>query len=110
MYRNYDGLGGAFGETGVRGTSANQDVVAVYAAQRTADGALTLMVINKSGQDRTSKLTVGNFAVGGAAARYQYSDANLTAIVRQADVAINPAGTTLTYPANSITLLVLPKA
>src|SRR5262249_36098961 len=32
VYRNYDGAGGAFGDTSVRGTSADQGRVAVYSA------------------------------------------------------------------------------
>jgi len=37
MYRNYDGQGGAFGETSLQAASANQDQLAIYAAQRGLD-------------------------------------------------------------------------
>ena len=48
MYRNYDGADHAFGETSVRAVSADQDRLAIYAAKRGADNALTLIIINKS--------------------------------------------------------------
>ena len=49
MYRNYDGNGGQFGSTSVHAVSSNQGRLAVYAATRGSDGALTVMVINKTG-------------------------------------------------------------
>ena len=61
MYRNYDGQGSAFGETSLQAASANQDQLAIYAAERTSDEALTLMVINKTGQVLTSSLTLAHF-------------------------------------------------
>ena len=47
MYRNYDGNRSTFGDTSVAATAPNPDSVAVFAAQRSADGALTVMVISK---------------------------------------------------------------
>src|SRR5438093_436916 len=47
MYRNYDGNRSTFGDTSVSAGGPNPDNVAVFAAQRTSDGALTVMVINK---------------------------------------------------------------
>ncbi len=47
MYRNYDGNGGAFGDTSISATAPNPDSVSVFAAQRTSDGAVTIMAINK---------------------------------------------------------------
>jgi hypothetical protein len=53
MYRNYDGKKNGFGETSVRATAPNADEVSTFAALRKADGALTVMVVNK-------KLSEGN--------------------------------------------------
>src|SRR5205085_5160896 len=48
LYRNYDGNRSTFGETSVSATStANADNLSVFAAERTSDGALTVMVISK---------------------------------------------------------------
>ncbi|MDG4804172.1 glycoside hydrolase family 44 protein [Micromonospora sp. WMMD980] len=108
IYRNYDGAGGAFGETSVRATSADQDKLAVYAAERTADKALTLVVVNKSGDDLTSPVALTG-ASAGAAQVYRYSGADLTGIVREVDQPVTAGGFTATFPANSITHLVLPR-
>jgi hypothetical protein len=109
MFRNYDGAGGAYGETWCKATSANQGTLAIYSAQRTADGALTVMVINKTGQSRSSTLSLANFVPGGAAQRYEYAGSNVSAIEHRPDITVVPSGTTLTYPPNSITLLVIPR-
>ncbi len=110
MYRDYDGKGGQFGDIGVQASSADQGQLAVYGAQRASDGALTLMVVNKIGSDLSSNLALSNFASASSAQVYTYSSANLNAIVHQPDVAVNNSGFSTTYPANSITLVVLPKA
>jgi hypothetical protein len=47
IYRNYDGAGGRFGDVSVHATSSDQGQLAIYAAQRSSDGAVTLVVINK---------------------------------------------------------------
>src|SRR4029079_1681675 len=47
MYRNYDGAKSTFGDTSVSASGPNHDNVAVFAAQRTSDSALTVMVISK---------------------------------------------------------------
>ncbi len=109
MYRNYDGQGGSYGDTWVRSSSADQGQLAVYGAQRGADGALTLMVINKTGNDMSSNLSLADFTPAATAQVYTYSAANASAIVRGADLPVNASGFTATYPANSITLVVIPQ-
>lgn len=108
MYRNYDGQGGAFGDTSVGASSADQGQLAVYAALRSADGALTLMIVNKSAASLTSQISLAGFTSSGTAQLFRYSAANLNAIARLAD---QPVGSTIsaTFPASSITLMVLPK-
>lgn len=110
MYRNYDGAGSRFGDVSVSATAADQGQLAVYAAQRSADQALTVMVVNKTGGDLTSPLSVAGFDNAGAAQRFTYSPADLGAIVRGDDLPADNGRIDATYPANSITLLVLPAA
>jgi hypothetical protein len=110
MYRNYDGAGSRFGDVSVSATAADQGQLAVYAAQRSSDKALTVMVVNKTGGDLTSPLSVAGFDNAGAAQRFTYSPANLGAIVRGGDLQVSNGHVDATYPANSITLLVLPAA
>lgn len=109
IYRNYDGAGGRFGTTSVRATSsAAVDDLSVYAAQR-GDGALTIVVINKSGGALNGAIGLSNFSPGAAAQVYRYSGANLGAIVRLADLSA-AGGLSASFPASSITLLVVPPA
>ncbi len=107
MYLNYDGAGAKFGDVSVRAASTDQEKLAVYAARRSSDGALTIMIINKTGQAVNSTLSLANFTHGATAEVYRYSSANLSAIVDAADQAVGAAGFTATFPANSITLVVL---
>jgi hypothetical protein len=108
MYRNYDGQGAAFGDTSVRASSADQGQLAVYAAQRSGDGALTLLIINKSAASLTSQISLAGFTSSGPAQVYRYSAANVQQIVKQADQSVD-SGFSATFPAASITLMVLPK-
>ena len=87
--------GGSFGDTWIRSTSSDQGPLAVYGAQRSADGALTLMVINKSTSDLTSPLAMGNFTPAAPAHVYRYGGANLGAIQRLADQPVSSGGLTI---------------
>jgi hypothetical protein len=109
MYRNYDGTGSSFGETSVQAASADQSQLAIYAAQRTASHALTLMIVNKTSGDLTSTLALNNFQPAGVAQVYRYSPTHLNGIVHEANLAVGAGGITATFPANSITLLVVPQ-
>ena len=77
MCMDYSGTGKAFGETSVQAVSgatpADQDKLSIYAAQRAADGALTIMVINKTGGELTSNLALANFTPTANAQVYRYS-------------------------------------
>ncbi len=109
MYRNYDGAGGRFGDVSVSAVSSDQGQLAVYGAQRRCDGALTLMVINKTGTDLAAPLSIAGSSGNGKAQRFTYGPADLSSIARGVDLPVNGGGVTTTYPANSITLLVLPQ-
>ncbi|WP_293335327.1 glycoside hydrolase family 44 protein [Microcoleus sp. CAWBG58] len=109
-YMNYDGKGGKYGETWVRSQSTDGGQLSIYGSQRTKDGALTLVIINKTSKNLTSNLSLKGFSPGAKAQVYTYSEANLRAIVRQSDLSVRAAGFKATYPANSITLVALPKA
>jgi hypothetical protein len=109
MYRNYDGKGAAFGETGVKAVSDNQDQLSVYAAQRDVDHALTLIVINKTSGGLISSVSYSNFTAAATAKVYRYSADNLKAIVQQPDLALTSTSFSMNFPANSITLIVIPQ-
>ena len=107
MYRIADN-GKGFGENSVQATSADQGQLSVYAAERAADGALTVMVINKTAIPLTSALSLSGFVPASLAHVYRYSAANPAAIVTEPDEAVSASGLTTTFPDNSITLLVIP--
>ena len=108
MYLNYDGSHSQFGDTGVSAASADQAKLAVYAAQRSSDSALTLMIINKTANALTSTLSLAGFTPTGDGQVYRYSSANLNAIQHLATQPVTSTGFSATFPANSITLVVIP--
>jgi uncharacterized protein (TIGR03437 family) len=107
-YLNYDGNGGHFGGTSISATSSDPDSLSIFAALR-YDSALTVVVLNKTSSDITDAVTLANFLPAGSGQVWQYSAAKLSAIMRQPD--INVGGSlSATFPAQSITLLVIPQA
>jgi hypothetical protein len=102
MFRNYDGQHHTFGDTYVQSSSADQSQLAVYAAQRSDDGAYTVLVVNKTAGALTSPLALSGVTLTGTPQAWQWTGG---AIARVADP---PPSLTLTYPARSLTLLVLP--
>jgi hypothetical protein len=108
IYRNYDGSGGMFGETSVHAASNDQDKVAIYAAQREKDKALTIVVINKSKTGQNANLKIANFNATGKAQVYQYSPVDLKAILKQTDASLNAGEVQMTFPGSSITMIVIP--
>ncbi|MBI5032077.1 MAG: glycoside hydrolase family 44 protein [Chloroflexi bacterium] len=109
IYRNYDGAGKAFGDVSVGASSTDQARLAIYAAQRSSDNALTLMIINKTTSALTTTVTLNGFAPSSSVAQvYRYDATNLNAIVRQSDQPVTVGGFSATFPTNSITLFVIP--
>jgi len=121
VYRNYDGKKSTFGDTVLPSTSgaanANQGTLSIYAALRSSDDAVTVVVINKTYGSLTSTVSLTGLSSSATTAQaYLYSNANLAAIVAQPAVTVAPPGTggaasnlTTTFPAQSITLLVVPQ-
>jgi uncharacterized protein (TIGR03437 family) len=107
MYRNYDGIGGALGETSVQATTGDPDQLSVFAAQR-SDTALTILVLNKTTGDLSSTVGISNFTPDAKAQVWRYSQANLNSIVRQPDADVSGFSLSATFPAYSMTLLVVP--
>lgn len=108
MYRNYDGAHSRFGDLGIQAASTDQAQLSVYAARRSSDGALTVMVINKSlTQTLASSLALSGFSPAPLAAVYRYSAADLHSIVHEPSQVVASNGFTADYPASSITLYVV---
>jgi hypothetical protein len=109
LYRNYDGRKSTFGDVSVSALVPNPDEVAAFAAERTKDGALTLMVISKHlAGDTTVTLRLRNFAHDASAQCWQLTSSN--AITRLSDLAFKGDTLAVNLPPQSITLIVLPRA
>jgi hypothetical protein len=108
MYRNYDDNHSTFGDTSVSATVPNPDELAAFAAQRTSDGAVTVMVINKVLSGNTPvTINLSNFTGTGVAHVWQLTSAQ-TGIVHKPDVSVPGTSVVATLPPQSITLFVLP--
>jgi len=109
MYRNYDGNKSGFGDISVNATGPNPDNVSVFAAVRSSDSALTIMVINKQlTAGALPTINLANFAPGGTAQVWQLTSANT--ITRLGDLSFTGSTITNTLPPQSITLFVVPAA
>src|SRR5204863_3994316 len=66
MYRNYDGARSTFGDTSISASTATPDNLSAFAATRTGDGALTVMLISKvlSGSTPVT-VNLANFTTAG---------------------------------------------
>jgi hypothetical protein len=107
MYRNYDGADSTFGDTSVSALAPDPDDLSAFAALRSADGALTIMVISKVLSGTTPlTLQLANFAASGTAQRYQLTSANV--IQQLSPVAWSGGALSDTLAAQSVTLYVLP--
>ena len=110
LYRNYDGAGHGFGDIAVQAVSTDQGALAVYAAERGSDHALTVVVINKTVSDITSPLGITGRVLPATAAVYRYSATNLNTIQHLPDQTLGATGLTALFPANSATLFVIAPA
>jgi uncharacterized protein (TIGR03437 family) len=110
IFLNYDGSGSQFGSTSISAVTSDPDTLSIFAAQRT-DSALTVLVLNKTTSDIADTISLANFTPAGTAQVWQYSPANLAAIVPQtSDINVTGNSLTATFPSYSMTLLVIPQA
>ena len=91
----------------MRAIVPDPDTVAAFAAER-ADGALTVMAINKTTTGTAATISLSGFTPGTSAQAWQLRSTN--AIQRLADVAVTASSLGTTLPAQSITLFVIPRA
>ncbi|HUB52032.1 MAG TPA: glycoside hydrolase family 44 protein, partial [Terracidiphilus sp.] len=107
MYRNYDGNLSTFGDTSVSAQVADPDNLSAFAALRSSDGALTVMVINKQTGTTPVTVSLANFGTTGTAQAYQISSASQTAINSLGSVAVSNNAISFTAPSQSVTLFVI---
>jgi len=111
MFRNYDGNKSTFGDTNILvALTNNPDVLSVFGAVRTSDGAITLMVINKD-LDSVAPIAVNvpdTFNAAGTVQRWQLTDANV--ITNLTDIPLLSGVVSDIVPPRSVTLYVVPNA
>jgi hypothetical protein len=106
VYRNYDGKAHTFGDTSVLAGGPNPDNVSVFAAQRSSDEALTIMIVSKYLAAATPVVVnVTNFIGTGTAQVWQVNVSNVIAQLPNLNYSNGALQTTV--PSPSITLLVL---
>jgi hypothetical protein len=110
MFRNYDGNGSQFGDTSISAVSSDQGSLSIYAAQRSSDNAVTILVINKTTGALTSAVAIANVALPSTAQVYTYSQASLTSIAHPSDAATTNGSVSYTFPAYSAVLFVVQPA
>jgi len=109
LFRNYDDNKSTFGDVSVAAVGPNPDSVAVFAAERSVDGALTIIAISKYLSGTTSAaFNLANFPHNGTAQVWQLTAANT--INHLGDVNFIGGSFNATLPAQSITLFVLAAA
>ncbi|MGO9231837.1 MAG: glycoside hydrolase family 44 protein, partial [Bryobacteraceae bacterium] len=108
IYRNYDSKLSTFGDTSVSTTVANPDNLSAFAALRSSDGALTVMVINKQTGSTPVTISLANFSSTGTASAYQISSATQTSINSLGSVTVASNSISATVPSQSVTLFVIP--
>jgi PKD repeat protein len=108
IYRNYDGNKSTFGDMSVSASAPNPDNLSAFAAERSTDGALTIMVVSKYLSGNTpATINLANFTDNGAAQVWQLTAAN--AIDQLADVPVSGKSMSVTLPPQSVTLFVVAK-
>jgi hypothetical protein len=107
LYRNYDGAQSAFGDLSISASGPNPDSVAAFAAIRSSDRAVTVMIVSKYLTGTTAvTVSLSNYTTSGTvAARWQLAAGTIT---HPSDATLSGGSVSVTVPAQSVTLLVIP--
>jgi hypothetical protein len=107
MYRNYDGNGGAFGDTSVATSTTSIDATSIYASVSSADPTKVIAVaINKAANPTSATITLNHATQLAAADVYTLTSASATP-AKGASLAASGANTfSYTLPPRSVSTLV----
>jgi len=123
LFTNYDNNGSGFGDQGVKAAvpdvepttatvNTGVDLLSSFAAVRSSDGALTVMVVNKQLGQTPVNISLANFTPGTSAQQWQVAGTGdgATAATLTGPTSVSVIGSTLsaTVPSQSITLFVIP--
>jgi Glycoside hydrolase family 44 len=109
MFRNYDGSGGRFGDSGLKASTNNVAASSVYAS-RDSSGNIVLIAINKTNAVLPARLAITG-ATGLRTAHVYTLTAASAKSVRQPDLDLSASPSALSYsmPAMSVSTIVLIK-
>ncbi len=105
IFRNYDGAGSAFGDTGLNATTSDATLSSVYAS-RTSSGKTVLVVINKATTAKVLRITLTGVGSPTVAQVYVLKSGNANP-TRGTDVTVSGGAISYTMPALSVTTLAL---
>ncbi|HEY3331418.1 MAG TPA: glycoside hydrolase family 44 protein [Capsulimonadaceae bacterium] len=106
LFRNYDNKRSAFGDISVADSAPDPDTVSSFAAVRSRDGALTVVVINKAlHSPSTVAISIAGYPSSTEATAWQVGSGK--GIKRLANVSARGGRITTTLPPKSVTLFVL---
>ncbi len=106
MFRNYDGAGGMFGDTGLQATTNNVAASSVYASRDSA-GNIVIIAINKTNTARPARITISGATNLKTAKSWALTGASPTP-ARQPEIALDGSGSfSYPMPALSVTTIVL---
>jgi hypothetical protein len=108
IFRDYDGAGGSFGDTGFSASTSDVANTSVYASVDADNpNRVVVVAINKSTSAKTAAIRLTHSTVLTTAEVYRMASGSATP-VRQSDIAIaQPNAFTYVMPARSVTTLVL---
>jgi len=109
MFRNYDGNNSGFGTASCSCAVGDPDQVSAFAASR-ADGAMTVVVINKVATSEPVSIQVSNFGLGSSAAVWQINSPSQASIKHISSVAVSGGTLSTRVPPQSISLFIIPPA
>ncbi|MFM8411162.1 MAG: glycoside hydrolase family 44 protein, partial [Alphaproteobacteria bacterium] len=107
MYLDYDGAGSRFGDVSVHAASADPSRLSVFAAERSSDGALTILAVNKGDAPLSTTIALSGTAAPGSASRWTWSATSASAIEHPADLPVSGSSIPVVFAPSSITLLVV---
>jgi hypothetical protein len=107
-FRNYDGAGGAFGDTSISATSSDVPTATVYASMDAADtGHVVIVAINKSTSTKTAGITVAHPTSFSKAKVFQITSASATPAAAADLSAVATNAFSYKMPAQSVSTIVM---
>ena len=108
MYLNYDGQGGAFGDTSVSAVTSNNDTTSLFASVNEGDpAALYVVAINKTDTPQVAEISVAHSVGFTTSEIHQLTEVSLEPEISHTNQPVADNQLTYTLPPMSVSTLVL---